>query len=181
MSKPLFEHTSHNLECSAQYVKAELKLIPDPDMYIFFEKGTRNGVSYISNRYSKANNKYVKSYDLKQESKHIIYLDANNLYGHAMSKFLPTSVFKCMNLKEFNLNNKSSNSLKGYVVEVDSKCRKELQELCNDYPLAPNKIGIKREMLSDYQLKIADLYKISIGNVKILVPNFFDKERYVIN
>ena len=54
----------------------------------------RGGVSYISNRYSKVNNKYLKSYDQKQESKHIIYLDANNLYGYAMSKFVPTSDFK---------------------------------------------------------------------------------------
>ena len=66
--------------------KLELKLVPDPDMYILFEKGTRGGVSHISNRYSKANNKYLKSYDPKQESTHIIYLDANNLYGYAMSK-----------------------------------------------------------------------------------------------
>ena len=48
-------------------------------------------------------------------------------------------------------------------------------------PVAPNKIEIKREMLSDYQLKIADLYNILIGNVKKLVPNFFDKEKYVIH
>ena len=59
--------------------KVELKLIPDADLNIFFEKDTRGGVSYISNRYSKAKNKYLKSYDLKQKSKHIIYLDANNL------------------------------------------------------------------------------------------------------
>ena len=74
--------------------KVELERIPDPNMYIFFEKGTRGGVSYISNRYSKANNKYLKSCELKQESKHIIYSDANHLYGYAMSKFLSTSGFK---------------------------------------------------------------------------------------
>ena len=61
--------------------KVELELIPDPDMYIVFEKGTKGGVSYISNRYSKANNKYLKSYDPNQESKHITYLDSNNFYG----------------------------------------------------------------------------------------------------
>ena len=63
-------------------------------MYIFFKKGLRGGISYISNRYSQANNNYLKSYDPKQGSKHIIYVDANNLYGYPMSKFLPTSGFK---------------------------------------------------------------------------------------
>ena len=58
---------------------------------------------------------------------------------------------------------------------------KELRELHNDYPLAPDKIEIKRERLSEYQLKIADLYNIPIGNVKKLVPNFFDKEKFVLH
>ena len=73
--------------------KVELELISDSHMYIFFEKGTRGGVSYITNRYSKAKNKYLNSYDPKQESKHIIYLEANNSYGYVMSKFLSTSGF----------------------------------------------------------------------------------------
>ena len=71
--------------------------------------------------------------------------------------------------------------MKGCVVEVDLKYPKELRELHNDYPLAPDKIEIKREMLSEYQLKIADLYNIPISNVKKFVPNFFDKEKYVIH
>ena len=61
--------------------KVKLELIPDPDLHLFLEKGRRSGVSYISNRYSKANKKYLKSYDPKQESKRIIYLDVNNFYG----------------------------------------------------------------------------------------------------
>ena len=64
--------------------KIELELIPDPDPYIFFEKGKRGGISHISNRYSKANSKYLNSHDIKEESKHIICLDGNNLYGYAM-------------------------------------------------------------------------------------------------
>ena len=131
---------------------------------------------------NKVNNKYLKSYDPKQESKHIISLEVNNLYGYAMYKFLPTSGFKWIDPKEFDLDKYSSNSSKWcFLQEVDLEYPKELRELHNDYPLAPDKIEIKRELLSDYQLKIADRYNIPIGNVKKLVPNFFDKEKYVIH
>ena len=99
--------------------KTELELIPDPDMYIFFEKGTRGGISFVSNRYSKANNKYLKCNDPKQESKQIIYLGVNNLYGYAMSKFLPTSGFKWIDPKEFDLNKYTGNSFKGCFLEAD--------------------------------------------------------------
>ena len=98
-------------------IKPELVLVSD--MYIFFEKGTRDGIFCTSNKYSKASNKYLKSYDPKQEWKHIIYLDVNKLYGYVMSNFLPTSGFKWINPKEFNLNKYSSNSLKGCALEVD--------------------------------------------------------------
>ena len=59
--------------------KIKLQIISDPDMYICFKKGMRGGVSYIFNKYSKSNNKYLKSYDPKQESKYSIYLDSNKL------------------------------------------------------------------------------------------------------
>ena len=105
----------------------------------------------------------------------------NNLYGCAMSKFLTTSGFKWIDRKEFDSNKFTSDTSKGCVLEVDLEYPKEFQELDNDYPLAPDKMEIKREMLSEYQLKIADHYITPIGNVKKLVPNFFDKEKYVIH
>ena len=77
-----------------EITKVELELIPYPDMFIIFEKGTRNHVSYISNKYIKTNKKYLKSYDPKQESKHIIYLNANTLYNYAMSISFLTIGFK---------------------------------------------------------------------------------------
>ena len=144
-------------------------------IYVFLEKCTRGGISYISNKYSKVDNKYLKPYDPKEESKHIIYLDANNLCSYAMSKFLSISEFKWIDPKDFDLNKYISNNSKGCVLEIDLKYPKELRESYNDYPLAPDKIKIKREILSEYQLKTADLYNISIGNIKRLVPNFFDK------
>ena len=65
--------------------KIKPELISDPHTYIFFEKDMRGGDSYISNKYTKVNGKYLKSCDPKQEWKHVIYLDANNFYGYAMS------------------------------------------------------------------------------------------------
>ena len=62
--------------------KVKLEVIIDEDVYLLFEKGMRGGASYIFKRYDKANNKYIKSYDLKQQSMHISYLDPNNLYGY---------------------------------------------------------------------------------------------------
>ena len=146
--------------------KIELELITDPDMYTFLEKGARGRISYICDRYSKANNKYLKPYGPKEEAKHIIYLNKNNWYGYVTFKFLPTSGFKLIHPKEFDLKKYTSNSSKGCVLEVDLEHPKELCKLHNDYRLAPHKIEIKREMLSNYQLKIADLYIIAIGNVK---------------
>ena len=159
-------------------IKFKFDLSSDLDMHMFFEKGARGRISYISNRYSEANK---KSYDPKQESKHFIYLDENSLYGYAMSTFLPTSGFKYIDPKKFDLNKYTSNTSKGCFLEVDLECPKELRELHNDYPLAPNKIEIKREMQSEYQLKITNLCNITIGNIKKLMPKYFDKEKYVFH
>ena len=73
-------------------------------------------------------------------------------------------------------NKQASNNSKRCVLQVDLEYPKELHQLQNVYPLAASKIEIKREMLSEYQLKIADLCNILIGNVKKLVSNLFDKK-----
>ena len=79
--------------------EVELELISDADIYLFIGKSMKSGVSYVCKKYSKVSNKYLKSYDSKQESKHIIYLEANNLYGYVISKFLATSDFKWVDPK----------------------------------------------------------------------------------
>ena len=72
----------------------------------------RGWAFYISKKYSKANNKYLKSYDPKQDSKYIIYLDANHLYGYAMSNFLLIGKFKWIDPKEFDSSKSSSVAIK---------------------------------------------------------------------
>ena len=99
--------------------KLSLILFQIPPYICSLKKGMRDGVSYIFKIYSKANIKYLKFYNPKQVSKHIIYLDANNLYGYALSKFLPTSWFKWTDPKEFDFNKYTRSSSKGCVLEVD--------------------------------------------------------------
>ena len=98
-----------------------------------------------------------------------------------MFKFIPTSRFKWVDPKEFDLNKHTSNSLEGCVLQVDLEYLQELRELHSDDPLAPDKIETKREMLSDYLLQFADLYSIPNCIVKKLASTFFDKEKYVIH
>ena len=129
-------------------------------------------IFYIYNRYSKANINYLKSYDPKEEPKHIIYLEANNLYGYAGPKFRPVSGFIYITLNGFDLNKYTSNSSQGCVLEFDLEYPKELHKIHNYYPLAPDKIEIKRKILSEFQLKTAHIYTIPIGSIKKLVSNF---------
>ena len=93
---PCHYFTSPGLSWDAmlKMTNIKLELMTDIDMLQFIEKGMCGGVSYIANRYRNANNKYMKEYNEKASSKYIMYLDANNLYGWALSQYLPTGNFK---------------------------------------------------------------------------------------
>ena len=111
--------------------KIELEKISDPDKYMFFEQRMRGGVSYINKRYSEAS-----------KNVNILYLDMNNLYGHAMSQYLPYANFKWvknMNKIEQKLMNIKSNSSTGYILELDLEYPQELNDIHNDYSLALEK------------------------------------------
>ena len=117
----------------------KLESIIDVDMFQFIEKGMRGGVSHIANRYGRAN---IKEYDEKAPSKYIMYLDADNIYGWAMSQYLPTGGFRWLTEKEINkidLAKYKKDSEKGVTLEVDLEYPQELHDLHNDYPLAPEK------------------------------------------
>jgi hypothetical protein len=75
-------------------INCKLDLLSNVDMYQFIEKGMRGGVSYIGHRYAKTYNKYMSDYDPSKPSSYIMYYDANNLYGWAMSEELPYGKFK---------------------------------------------------------------------------------------
>ena len=109
----------------------------------------------------------------------ILYLDMNNLYGCAMRQYLPISDFKWVkniNETEQKLMRIKSNSSTGYILEVDLEYPDELHDVHNDYPLAPEKIIIQKEWLSNYCLKIANEHNIIVASVKKLVPNLMNKK-----
>ncbi|CAH3146286.1 unnamed protein product, partial [Porites lobata] len=95
---PAHYYTSPGLSWDAclKETGQKLQLLNDYDMLMMIEKGIRGGISHITKRYAEANNKYMKGYNPDEESTYIQYLDANNLYGWAMSQSLPTQGFKWM-------------------------------------------------------------------------------------
>ena len=168
-----FTSSALSWDAMLKMTSIKLELMTDIDMFQFIEKGLRGGISYIANRYGQANNKYMKKYDEKTPSKYIMYLDANNLYGWAMSQYLPTGGFRWMNEKQINkidLAKYKEDSDKGIILEVDLKYPEELHDLHNDYPLAVEKIKVTDNMLSKYCKNISDEYKISTGLVHKLIP-----------
>ena len=159
----------------------ELKNISDTDMYLFIEKGLRGGISYIAKWYSEANNKYIKNYDPTKPSKYISYLDMNNLYDWGMSQYFPYGRFKWLkNVDKFDVNWISETNPVGHILEVDLQHPDKLHALHNDYPLAPEKLAIPYDILSDYCKTIADRYEIKVGHVKSLILSLGDKTNYVV-
>ena len=106
----------------------------------------------------------MNDYDPKKPSTFISYLDMNNLYGWAMSEYLPYEELKCLtNIDDFNVMSISEKSPIAYFLEVDLKYPDELHELHNDYPLVSEKPAVSSDMLSEYCKKIADNYEMMMS------------------
>lgn len=111
----------------------ELELLTDPDMHLFFERGIR-GVSTIMQKYAKANNACMNEYDPEKPDSYIMYLDANNLYGWAMSQPLPVGDFEWLTPKELNEMMCDHSKIISCTLEVDLEYPQELHGLHNEYP-----------------------------------------------
>ena len=145
----------------------ELELLTEYDMLLMVEEGVRGGICHSIHRYAKANNKYMKNFNNNEESSYIQYLDANNLYGWAMSKKLPVNGFRWLDSDKINeineefIKNYNENDNKGYIFEVDVRYPKRLHDLHSDLPFLPE--------------------RMEINKCKKLICNLSNKKKYVIH
>ena len=164
-----------------------LDLIWDPQMFQMIDKGIRGGVAMISKRFARANNPEMKNeYKPDQPISYIIYLDANNLYGWAMNQSMPIGNFIWLMKNEWEQiewQKLSENDLFGYFIECDLDYPKEIHDLHNDYPLAPERLSMSYERLNENQLKILRRYRITKTglNVTKLVPHLMKRVNYCVH
>ena len=161
----------------------ELELFTDLEMYLFVERGMRGGISMVSKRYAKANNPYVPGYDPTKEKIYIMYFDANNLYGWAMSKPLPKRDFKWKRVMptEEDIIKKKENAKNGWILDVDLEYPKELHEEHNSFPLAPEKKQVKNEWMSEYQHSLIKDLDLKTPKCNMFLLTLQDKNNYVVH
>ena len=129
--------------------QVELELLTDNDMLLMFEEGIRGGMCQAKHRYAKANNKYMNNHDKNKESSYLEYLDANNLYGRAMSQKQPVRNFKWIEkgdiskFKDF-IKNYDENSDIGYIFEVDVKYPEKVRMLHRDLAFLTERMKINK-------------------------------------
>ena len=142
--------------------RIRLELLLDPDMLLMFERGIRGGITQSVNRWAKANNPYMGSeFDPDEKTNYLQCLDANNLYGWAMSQPLPAGGFCWVDIKPDKISKLAKCKSKGYLLEVDVRYPKELHGSHNDQPFMCE--------------------RMKISGVEKLIPNLYDKKRYVIH
>ena len=166
---PVYYFTAPGLAWDAclKMTNINLELLSDLDMLLMFEKGIRGGISIISNRYGEANNKYMGNrFNRNKLKKYLMYLDANNLYGCAMSEKLPTHGFKWLSSGEMEklFNNQVVQIWEKTpcILEVDLEYPENLHDSHNDYPFCPERVECK-------------------NGVEKLIPNLWNKTKYVIH
>ena len=176
---PAHNYTSPGLpwQAALKMLDVQLDLLSDIDQHLFIKEGIRGGVAMIGDRYAQPNTPGMENYDVSKRNSYIMYLDANNLYGWAMSQPLPTSNFKSLTdkkMKDLNVMMIPDNSPRGYILECDLdkyyfyyldiyvyfiKCNvsflciseypHELHDLHKDYPPALERLQVEETYLAN--------------------------------
>ena len=139
-----------------------LELLTDPDMLLMFEHGIRGRITQAVCKYAAANNSYMgDKFDPKEDTTYLQYLNANNLYGWAMSQPLPTGGFRWVDVNPNEISELSARTDKGYLLEVNVRYPTEFHDSHSDLP---------------FMCK-----RMKINGVDKLVPNLRDRKGYIIH
>ena len=176
-----FSAPGFSWDASLKVSGVRLELLDNEEMFSFIEHAIRGGISQISLRRATANCPGMGSrYNPEEPLVNLLYLDANNLYGKAMSDPLPTGGFRWLQVEEIaelDIENLEIDSKRGYIFEVDLEIPHYLHDLHSDYPLAPERIDIDESMLSPFQKEnFPEKHKCTSTK---LAPNLNNKTNYV--
>ena len=169
-------------DAALRMTRAEIELLQDSTMYMFFEKGIRGGIATASRHYFKANNMYIDDYNPENRTSYIFYGDVTNLYGYCLSQQLAIGEFSWVNFTREELISKLKTynhkiDSHGYVMEVDLEIPNDLHDFFEDYPPMPENITITRDMLSPWSNLLYG--NSSYKSHKKLAPNLYDKNKYI--
>jgi hypothetical protein len=190
---PLWYYSTPGLVWDALFFMTgqRLELITDQNMYMMVKQELRGGISMVSKRYARANNPGMGEgkWIAEELKSFILYLDANNLYGWAMLQYLPTENFCCMKdeeeladlQKKIESNSIPDDASKGYIFKVNLKYPHILHPQHTDYPLASERMHVKKKWLSKRQQEIIVHSGQRYVPTDKLIPNLFDKTEYVIH
>ena len=156
-------------QCGLKYTGIDLQTLQDKDMILLLEKNIRGGISSVMG------DRYVES----DEDKKILYIDANNLYGHSMSQPLPYDEIKFdKNIKLEDILNTPDDSDIGYFVEADLRYPDNIKQRTKNFPFAPVNKKINPDDFNDYMKEIRpDNYTPT----KELICDWSDKKNYLVH
>ena len=156
-------------QCGLKYTGINLITLQDKDMILLLENNIRGGISSVMG------DRYIKSDDNKK----ILYIDANNLYGHSMSELLPYDEIKFdnnVNLEDI-LNTPDDSNI-GYFIEIDLKYPDNIKEKTKNFPFAPENKKINPNNFNDYMKEIKPDTYIQTSK---LICDWSDKKNYLIH
>ena len=162
-------------------------------MYRMIQPNIRGGICHASVRYARANNKFMGAlYDRTKPTSYILYVDANNLYGWALSQALPDDDYQWVSLEDCRdamvaFQEKASRDRwydqeRHYIFEVDMDYPPELHERDDDYPLAPETMAIETAITGEKQHALrAKYFGAACPSSRKLVCSFLPKRKYVVH